>query len=62
MTWLEVSAHETGNRIYPDHASLHGGGADGMTEAFGPVKFLVIGLSVLGVAAILIRRGENDEA
>lgn len=37
-------------------------GADGIMEAFGSVRFLVIGLAVLGAAAVLIRWGEADEA
>ena len=37
-------------------------GADGIMEAFGPVKFLLIGATVLGVSYILIRWGEADEA
>lgn len=37
-------------------------GADGIMEAFGPVKFLMIGAAVLGVASILIRWGDADEA
>lgn len=37
-------------------------GADGIMEAFGPVKFLLIGAAVMAVAYILIRWGEASEA
>ena len=37
-------------------------GADGIMEAFGPVKFLLIGAVVMAVAYILIRWGEANEA
>lgn len=40
---------------------LLAGAADGIMEAFGPVKFLLIGAAVMAVSHILLR-GEVDEA
>lgn len=37
-------------------------GADGIMEAFGPVKFLLIVSVVMAVAYILMRLGESNEA